>query len=144
MSMTEPQLPKLLLILELLTCFLPSSFLCVWTLWAAANHVLQPGSALCLATAASIGPIGLALFGRVVVGGSCSRGKYRSIALISLSGWIAVVILLLPCTPLPFRELPWRDCVLLVVLPLMGTAHYAFLEGGAQSVDGRSALGVGG
>ena len=143
MSITEPQLPKLLLSLELLTCFLPASFLCAWTLWAAANHMLQPGAASCLASAASIGPVGLALFGRVVVGGSCSHGKYRSIALISLAGWIAVVILLLPCTPLPFRELPWRDCVLLVVLPLIGAAHYALLEGRAQSMDGQNALGVG-
>lgn len=143
MSMTEPQLPKLLISLELVTCFLPSSFLCVWALTAAANHMLQPGAALCLATAASIGPIGLVLFGRMAVGGSCSRGKYWSIVLISLAGWIAIVILLLPCTPLPFREMPWRDCVLLVILPLIGTAHYAFLESRAQSVNGQSALGVG-
>jgi hypothetical protein len=96
MSMTEPQLPKLLLSLELVTCFLPSSYLWVWTLRAMVNHVLQTGSALYLVSAASIGPVGLVLFGRVVVGGSGFPGKHWSFVLMSLAGWIAVVILLLP------------------------------------------------
>jgi hypothetical protein len=142
MSMAEPQLPKALLTLELLTCFLPSCFLWVWTLRAAADHILQTDAALCLATAASIGPIGLAAFARVIAGGSRSGGRYWSIGLILLAGWLSVVLLLLPCTPLPFRELPWRECVLLVILPLIGAAHYALLESRAQSGDGPGAVGT--
>lgn len=140
MSIIEPQLPKPLLTLEVLTCFLPSSLLWVWTLTAASNHMLPARAVLCLASAASIGPVGLAFFGQVALGISWSRGRYRSIALTFLACWSSVAILLLPSTPAPFKELPWRDCVLLIVLPLIGAAHYTFLERRGQSVDARNAL----
>jgi hypothetical protein len=128
MSMSEPQVPKLLLTLEVLTCFLPSSLLWIWTLEATSNRMLPVAAALCLASAASIGPVGIAFFGSVALGISRSRGRYRSVALALLAAWSAVVILLLPGTPTPFRELPWRDCVLFIVLPVIGAAHFAFLE----------------
>lgn len=86
MSISEPQLPRLLLTLEVLTCFLPSSLLWVWTLRAAANHMLPTIAALCLATAASIGPVGLLVFGQVVLGSSRARGRSWSVALTSLAG----------------------------------------------------------
>lgn len=140
MSIAEPQLPKPLLTLEVLICFLPSSLLWVWALTAATNHVLPAGAALCLASAASIGPAGLAFFGQVALGISWSRGKYRSVALTFLAGWSSVAILLLPSTPTPFRELPWRESVLLIVLPLLGVAHYTFLERRGLSADARNAL----
>jgi len=133
MSITEPQVPKLLLTLEVLTCFLPSSLLWIWTLEATGNRMLPVVAALCLATAASIGPVGIAFFGPVALGIARSRGRYRSVALAFLAAWSAVVILLLPATPTPFRELPWRDCVLFIVLPVIGAAHFAFLERRAQS-----------
>jgi hypothetical protein len=133
MSATEPQLPRLLLALEVLTCFMPSSFLWVWTFKATANHVLPAFTGSCLATAAAVGPVGLAFFGQIALGISGSRGRYGSVVLTFLAGWNALVILLLPGTPTPFKELPWRDCVLLIVLPLIGTAHYAFLEREARA-----------
>lgn len=140
MSITEPQVPRLLMTLEVLTCFLPSSLLWIWTLKATTNHMLPAGAALCLATAASIGPVGLALFGQVALGFGRSGGRYRSVALIFIAAWSAVVILLLPSTPTPFKELPWRDCVLFIVLPVIGAAHFAFLERRARSTDPRNSL----
>lgn len=140
MSIAEPQVPKLLLTLEVLTCFLPSSLLWIWTLKATTNHMLPVVAALSLATAALIGPAGLVFFGQVALGISGSRGKDRSLALIFLATWSAVVILLLPSTPTPFKELPWRDCVLFIVLPMIGAAHFAFLERRAQSMDAENTL----
>jgi len=133
MSISDPQLPKILLILEALTCFLPSSLLWIWTLRAMAEHMLPTPAALCLLTAAAIGPIGLAVFGKLVLRSSAPCREFWSVALISLAGWAPVVILLLPITPTSFKDLPWRDCVLLAVLPLIGSAHYAFLERHPQS-----------
>lgn len=134
MSISDPQLPKPLVTLEALTCFLPSSLLWLWTLSATADHMLPTPAALYLATAATIGPLGLTVFGRIVLRNSapCRRSSW-SVVLASLAGWTAAVILLLPATPIPFKDLPWRDCVLLVVLPLIGSAHYAFLERHPQS-----------
>lgn len=132
MSITQPQVPKLLLTLEVLTCFLPSSLLWIWTLKAASHHMLPVVAALSLATAALIGPAGLVFFGQVALGISRSRGRDRSVALIVLAAWSAVVILLLPSTPAPFKQLPWRDCALFIVLPVIGAAHFAFLESRAR------------
>jgi hypothetical protein len=140
MSIAEPQLPRLLITLEVLTCFLPNSLLWVWALRAAARHILPAAPALCLTTAASIGPIGLLLFGQVALGNPWPPGRCGSVVLISLAGWIAVVILLLPLSPSPFMELPWRDCVLLIILPLIGAAHYALLERGVRSNDAQTAI----
>jgi hypothetical protein len=36
--------------------------------------------------------------------------------------------------------LPWRDCVLFIVLPVIGAAHFAFLERRARATDARNAL----
>lgn len=140
MSIAEPQLSKPLLTLEVLTCFMPSSFLWAWTLAAATNHMLPAGAALCLASAASIGPVGLAVFGQVALGISGSQGRRRSVALTFLAGWSSVVILLLPDTPTPFKELPWRDCVLFIILPLIGAAHYTYLERRGWTVGAQNAL----
>lgn len=137
MSLSDPQLPRFLLALEALTCFLPSSLLWIWTLRATADHTLPTSAALCLATAASIGPLGLAVFGQVALGNFRPGRRSWSAALTSLAGWTAVAILLLPGTPIPFKDMPWRDCVLLVVLPLLGAAHYAFLERRPQSLAAR-------
>lgn len=140
MSMTDPQLPRPLLALEALTLFLPGGLLWAWALAAAFNHMLTAGNALCLASAASIGPAGLAFFGQVILRISSRRQKHRSLALILLAGWSSVAILLLPSTPTPLKELPWRDCVLLTVLPLIGVAHYALLELRSHSLDPKNAL----
>ena len=140
MSMAEPQVPKLLLTVEGLTCFLPCSLLWMWTLEAATHRVLPVVAASCLATAASIGPVGLAFFGQVALGSSRSRGRYRSVALAFLAAWSAVAILLLPSTPTPFRDMPWRDGVLFMVLPAIGAAHFAFLERRPRSMDTENTL----
>lgn len=133
MSLHEPQLPRLVLLLEVLTCFLPSSLLWACVMAAAMRDTLPLRDSLYLCSAASIGPVGLLFFGQVAIGIPSPHGRRRSLTLTSLAGWTAVVVLLSPLTPLLLEEMPWRDCVLLVLLPVIGAAHYAVLESKSRS-----------
>ncbi|HEX5459263.1 MAG TPA: hypothetical protein VFX20_04760 [Steroidobacteraceae bacterium] len=142
MSLNDPLLSKPILVLEVLTCFLASSALWAWSLRAVATQMLPAGAGLYLATAASIGPVGLVAFGRVAVGNSSSSGRHGSLALVLLAGWAAAAIFLCPGMPPPFRDMPWRDRTLFVLLPLMGAAHYHFLAHNTTSIAGESASGT--
>lgn len=142
MSLHDPLVPKPLLALEVLTCFLASSALWAWSLRAVATQMLPAGAGLYLATAASIGPVGLVVFGRVAVGNFSSSGRHGSLALVLLAGWAAAAIFLCPGMPPPFRDMPWRDCALFVLLPLIGAAHYHFLAHNTISIPEESASGT--
>jgi hypothetical protein len=128
MSLNETQLPGFVLMLEVLLCFLPSSLLCACAVGAIANDGLPLLDGLSLSSATLIGPIGLLIFGQVAFGIRPSNARWRSLVLTSLAGWTAFVVLVSPLTPLPLEEMSWRDCVLLVLLPFVGAAHYALLE----------------
>ena len=140
MSLNEPQLPRTLLMSEILICFLPSSLLWASALVAVARSQIPPLDGLWLSTAASIGPIGLVIFAAATARFTFAR-RFGSLALALLAGWTALVVLLSPLTPALLRQLPWRDFVLLVLLPTIGAAHYALLERNTHSVDCQNAPG---
>lgn len=128
MSLQEPQVPGLVLMLEVLTCFLPSCLLWAWSVGAVVTGTLPLLEGSCIVSAGLIGPIGLLIFGQVAVGIPPPDGRWRSLILSSLAGWTAIMALVSPVIPLPLEEMPWRDGVLLVLLPFIAALHYALLE----------------
>jgi hypothetical protein len=132
MTLHEPQIAKPILLLEMLICFLPVTVFCGTVSRAATNSLVSASEALLLATATLVGPFGLALFGGILIGVPRSRGKYRARVLTLLLAWTAIVVLFSPVGSMPLNNLPWRDCVLLLLLPTIGVAHYALL---ARDID---------
>lgn len=138
MSLDQPQLSGPVLTLEALICFFPSSLLWGWVLLAVAKDQIPASGGLYLFAAASIGPMGLVAFGRMAIGNCRSTRGHGALTLILLAGWTAAAILLSPLTPMPLMDLAWRDCVLLVLLPLIGVMHYMHLARKSRSIHGRN------
>ena len=127
MSLRDPHIPRPILLLEVLICFVPASCLWICSSSAVARNIVPLPDGICLITAASIGPIGLMTFGRLLFGKtSLPHQRWRTVLTWSAC-WTATVFLLSPVTTIPLSGLPWRDCVLLLLLPLIGAAHYSLL-----------------
>ena len=140
MSICEPMVPKCILMLEAAFCFVSPTLLWIWALASAVRGSLAQFDCLYAAMAVSIGPIGLAIFGQLVLGTPprYARGQARFMAL--LAGFGLIVVLIPVLTPIPLKDLPWRDSVLLLLLPTAGAAHYSFLA--RRSEAGGSSIGA--
>jgi hypothetical protein len=135
MSLRDPQIPRPILLLEVLICFVPASCLWICSSSAVVRNIVPLPDGICLITAASVGPIGLTTFGRLLFGKPSLRHQRWRLVLTWSACWTATVFLLSPVTTIPLSGLPWRDCVLLLLLPLVGAAHYSLL---AQNTHFRS------
>lgn len=127
MSLRDPQIPRPILLLEALICFAPAT--CLWTssLSAVGRNIAPLPDAIFLITAASVGPIGLMTFGRLLFGQHSVRHQRWGPVLTWLACWTATAFLLSPVASMPLSDWPWRDCVMLLLLPLVGAAHYSLL-----------------
>lgn len=135
MSLRDPQIPRPILLLEALICFVPATCLWISSSSAVATNVAPLPDGVYLITAASVGPIGLMTFGRLLFGKHSARRQRWAPILTWLACWTATAFLLSPVVSMPPSDWAWRDCVLLLVLPLVGSAHYSLL---AQNTHFRS------
>jgi len=74
----------------------------------------------------------MSCFGELLLGKAPTDASSRAFTLALLIAWAAVVEFILPLTSSILWNLPWRDGVLLVLLPLAGVAHYSLLASNAS------------
>jgi hypothetical protein len=118
------RIARWILVLEMLCCFMPLTFLCLAVL---ANLGRLDGKAGILAlTVVATGPIGLILTFRLVVLSHTSLTRFATTALWILAGWTGLAYSVhVFVEPEPAHA--WREFVLIAVLPLVGIAHLLYL-----------------
>jgi hypothetical protein len=124
MNVSNPRISRWVLVLEMLFCFAPLTWLCLATF---ANLGRMEGKTGIFAlTVAAAGPIGLIVAIKVVVLNRPSLTKFAMAALCILAVWTGLAYSLqLLAEPEP--ALHWRDFVLIALLPALGIAHLLYL-----------------
>ena len=135
MSIASPLISKPVLLLEALICFLPVSFFWSEISLDVITGLIPRTEGLLLITSAMVGPLGMASFGELLLGKAPIDASFRAFTLALLVAWAAVVEFILPLTSSILWSLPWRDGVLLLLLPLAAVGHYSFLACNTSSSD---------
>jgi hypothetical protein len=120
----NPRISRWVLVLEMLVCFTPLTWLCLATF---ANLGRMDGKTGMVAlTVAAAGPIGLVVAFKVVVLNRPSLTKLAMAALCILAAWTGLTYSLqLLAEPEPASH--WREFVLIALLPALGIAHLLYL-----------------
>jgi TRAP-type C4-dicarboxylate transport system permease small subunit len=120
----NPRISRWVLVLEMLVCFTPLTWLCLATF---ANLSRMEGKTGIVAlTVAAAGPIGLVVAFKVVVLNRPSLTKLAMAALCILAAWTGLTYSLqLLAEPEPASH--WREFVLIALLPALGIAHLLYL-----------------
>jgi len=121
---TNPRISRWVLVLEMLCCFTPVSFLCLAVL---ANLGRMEGRTGIIAlTVALAGPIGLIVTFKVVVLNRPSLTRSAIAGLCTLSAWTGVAYSLhIIAGGEPAHV--WREFILIALLPVLGIAHLVYL-----------------
>lgn len=136
MSYSMKHLSRWVLSLEMLVCFVPVTCLFEAVLSGSARTTGALPSALLFASAALIGPIGLAVAVKTVVFRR-ALGRTTVAALSVLALWTFASYLALSLRNPGALSSDWRDIVLIAVLPGLATAHLAFMA--SEKAPGSSA-----
>lgn len=133
------RLPRWLLSLEMLLCFVPLTFFAAVLVVVLVRGLMPPGFAFLNLSAAAVGPVGLAVAFRMIVLGRIALGKGTIFALGLLAAWTVVAFSSLPIRGNgPIGEW-WREYILIALLPAAGAAHLMII--GARTPN-REALGA--
>jgi hypothetical protein len=124
MIASNPRISRWVLVLEMLFCFTPLTWLCLATF---ANLGRMEGkTAMVALTVAAAGPIGLIVAIKVVVLNRPSLTKFAMAALCILAAWTGFAY----CLQILTEAEPashWREFVLIALLPALGIAHLLYL-----------------
>jgi hypothetical protein len=124
MIASNPRISRWVLVLEMLFCFTPLTWLCLATF---ANLGRMDGKTGIFAlTVAAAGPIGLIVAFKVVVLNRPSLTKFAMAALCLLAAWTGFAYSLQILAEAEPAQL-WREFVLIALLPALGVAHLLFL-----------------
>ena len=120
----NPRISRWVLVLEMLFCFTPLTWLCLATF---ANLGRMEGKTGIFAlTVAAAGPIGLIVAFKVVVLNRPSLTKFAMAVLCILAAWTGFAYSLqILAEAEPTHH--WRDFVLIALLPALGIAHLLYL-----------------
>ncbi|HEX6994570.1 MAG TPA: hypothetical protein VF339_10550 [Gammaproteobacteria bacterium] len=117
------RLPRWLLSLEMLLCFVPLTFFAAVLVAVLVNGVMPAGTALLNLSAAAVGPIGLVVAFRMIVLGRIALGRGTIVSLGLLAAWTLVAFSSLSIGGNgPIGEW-WREYVLIALLPAVGSVH---------------------
>ncbi len=124
MNADNPRISRWVLVLEMLFCFTPLTWLCLATF---ANLGRMEGTTGMVAlTVAAAGPIGLIVAFKVVVLNRPSLTKFAMAALCILAAWTGIAYALQILAEADPAGL-WREFVLIALLPALGIAHLLYL-----------------
>jgi hypothetical protein len=139
-AMVQPfeSLPRWVLVLEMLVCFLPLTLLFSAVVQRGLHGDFTPQAALLYGSATILGPMGLAAAIRSIYTKSAGMKRAAIAGLCLLAAWTlaayATQILTFGQTHLSDW---WREFVLIAVLPILAVLHVAFIN--SQSLSSRAA-----
>jgi hypothetical protein len=124
MIASNPRISRWVLVLEMLFCFTPLTWLCLATF--ANLGRMQGKTGIFALTVAAAGPIGLIVAFKVVVLNRPSLTKFAMAALCLLAAWTMFAYSLQILAEAEPGQL-WREFVLIALLPALGVAHLLYL-----------------
>lgn len=125
MSGSDVRISRWVLVLEMLCCFIPLTFLFIETVVNFGR--LGWRIAIVALTATMIGPLGLLTAFKIVVLNRPSLTKLATVALCTITAWTAVVVSLYDLSQGKPNADWWQSFVLIAVLPVLGIAHLLYL-----------------
>ena len=130
-------LPRWVLVLEMLVCFLPLTLLFSAVVQRGFHGGFTPQAALLYGSATILGPLGLAAALRSIFSKSAAMNRAAIAALCLLAAWTlaAYSVQLLTFGQTHLSDW-WREFVLIAVLPILAVAHVAFIN--SQSLSSRA------
>jgi hypothetical protein len=122
-----PKLPLWLIALEMAVCLVPLTWLFLAIAASAAHGVMPVKDFIRFGSVALAGPLGLLLAVRVLFFSRRRVGRNTMILAALLAGWTLFAYLgeLLHNGAVPF---PWREYVLIAILPAVAVAHLICLN----------------
>jgi hypothetical protein len=138
-AMVRPfeSLPRWVLVLEMLVCFLPLTLLFSAVVQRGLDGGFTPQAALLYGSATILGPLGLAAALRSIFSKSAGMNRAAIAGLCLLAAWTLAAystqILTFGQTHLSDW---WREFVLIAVLPILAVLHVAFIN--SQSLSSRA------
>lgn len=122
-------LPRWVLVLEMLVCFLPLTLLFSAVVQRGLHGGFAPPEALLYGSASILGPLGLAAALRSIFTPSASMSRAAILALCLLAAWTLAAY---AAQILTFGQSHladwWREFVLIAVLPLLAVLHVVFIN----------------
>lgn len=122
-------LPRWVLILEMLVCFLPLTLLFSAVVQRGLHGGFTPPEALLYGSATILGPLGLAAALRSIFTQSASMSRAAIVALCLLAAWTLTAY---SAQILTFGQSHlsdwWREFVLIAVLPILAVLHVIFIN----------------
>lgn len=138
-AMVRPfeSLPRWVLVLEMLVCFLPLTLLFSAVVQRGLHGGFTPQAALLYGSATILGPLGLAAALRSIFAKSAGMNRAAIAGLCLLAAWTLAAystqILTFGQTHLSDW---WREFVLIAVLPILAVLHVAFIN--SRSLSSRA------
>ncbi len=122
-------LPRSLVILEMVVCFLPLTVLFSAVLQRGLHGGFDRGEAVLYISASMLGPLGFAAALRSIFSKSAAVSRAAIVALCVLAAWTLAVYSLQMLTFGQSRLSDWwREFVLIAVLPVLAVLHLAFIN----------------
>lgn len=117
------RLPRWLLSMEMLLCFVPLTFFTVVLIVASLNGAMPIQTAVLNLSAAVVGPIGLLVAFRMIVLRRPTISRSLSVLLCLLAAWTLLAFALLAVGGSGSVSEWWREFVLIALLPAIGCVH---------------------
>ena len=129
-------LPRWLLALEMLVCFVPLTWLFLAVLVMTSRGAMPPAWGIVCGSAAVIGPLGLLVTVRTSLARTRGLRRPAGIVLDLLAAWTLIAytgLILHDGNPIASW---WRDYVLIAVLPAVAVAHLVRINAERQALAG--------
>jgi hypothetical protein len=116
-------IPRWLLAIEMLVCFVPLTLLGVAVMWAAISGVMPLPSAALYLSVVAVAPLGLAIAFRRILSQNPALGRGTVIALCIAGGWTLIGYIWQLLIAHSAMAGSWREFVIMALLPAIGVAH---------------------
>jgi len=116
-------IPRWLLSLEMLVCFVPLTLLGVAVIGAAIRGVMPIPSAILYLSVVAAGPVGLVMAFRKILRQNAALGKGAKVVLCMAAGWTLLGYTLQVRAANSTIAESWREFVIIALLPAIGVVH---------------------
>jgi hypothetical protein len=116
-------IPRWLLSIEMLVCFVPLTLLGMAVIGAAVKGAMPLPSAILYLSAVAAGPLGLVVAFRKISRQNATLGRGAMVALCVAAGWTLVGYVLQALNANGNIAESWREFIIIALLPAIGVVH---------------------